>query len=99
MRVRIRYFAAVMALVAAVTSAKADFINGNFQTGNLTGWTTYTTTNGTIGTPSVVTFDTTGGGPSLAARLQVGQVTFQSGVHAGGGLLQNLNLGAGAYTL
>jgi hypothetical protein len=85
--------------LAPVSSARADFINGNFETGNLSGWTTYTTANGTIGTPTVVSFDTTGSGASLAARLQVGQLSFQSGVFAGGGILQSLNLAVGTYVL
>jgi hypothetical protein len=88
-----------LALVGLTTGgARADFVNGNFESGNFNGWTVYLTTNGKFETPATVTsFDTTGAGSSLAARLQVGQDLFVNGVYAGGGLSQSLALAAGAY--
>lgn len=80
--------------------AQAMLINGDFETGDLSGWTTFTTANGTLGNGGAVTlFDTTGGGASLAATFNVGQVSFVDGVPAGGGIFQSVALAAGNYTL
>lgn len=75
--------------------------NGNFETGDLTGWTVFTTTNGTNGTgrPDVTPFDTTGSGASNSARFRVGQVSFASGIPAGGGITQNVTLSSGILNL
>jgi hypothetical protein len=99
---RTRFLGLVMAVVALcplARVAKADFVNGNFETGDLTGWTTYTTANGTLGTglPTVDSFDTTGTGPSFAAHFNVGDAVY-TGLQEGGGLLQDLALGPGSYT-
>jgi len=56
-------------------------LNGDFETGDLTGWTTFLTPNGSIGStngvPDVVPFDVTGGGtPSDAAQFEVGELAF-----------------------
>lgn len=83
--------------------AKADFTNGNFETGNFTGWTITPTTNGQSPTQTVLLWDIDFGGPlptSFVGRFSVGQVTFQSGVPAGIELTQSLNLMAGVtYTI
>jgi hypothetical protein len=56
-------------------------INGDFGTGNFTGWTlTTTSANGTFG-PSppflqVTSFNVTGSGATNAAQFQVGEVIF-----------------------
>lgn len=74
-------------------AAKANLItNGDFETGDLTGWTTFTTGNGTIGTPTVVMFDTTGSGASNSAQFDVGQVISTSALE-GGGISQMIALG------
>jgi hypothetical protein len=82
-------FACVALMVATAGQVQAALINGDFQTGDLTGWTTFTTGNGTIGTPTVVSFDTAGTGASLASRFSVGQV-INSGSQQGGGIFQSV---------
>ena len=69
--------------------------NGGFETGTLAGWTLFTTANGTIGSPTVVSFDTTGAGASNAARFLVGQLSFVAGDQQGGGIYQNFVTTAG----
>ena len=91
-------------LSGGLGSARADFINGNFGTGDLTGWTVFTTPDGTNGVdpvtsaplPDVVSFDTTGSGATNSAHFNVGSDNF---TQAGGGLAQTLTLGAGVYTV
>ena len=89
---------AAMTLAPFNSTARAEFINGDFETGDLTGWTTFTTANGTLGDalPSVDLFDTTNG-PSLAAHFNVGDAVYPQ-LQEGGGLLQHLVLGPGSYT-
>lgn len=73
--------------------AVADTItNGNFDTGNLEGWTTFTTVNGSVGAglPNVTPFNTTGSGISDAAQFNVGEVNFDL-TQQGGGLFQIIN--------
>jgi hypothetical protein len=85
-----------------VPSARADLTttnsllsNGDFATGDLTGWTLFSNNNGSLGTltglPGVMSFDTDGNGVSNgAAVFQVGEAAWL-GVHqrAGGGLRQS----------
>jgi hypothetical protein len=89
---------AALALLSMAQGARADFINGDFQTGSLTPWTVFTTANGTVGSPSVVSFDTTGSGASLAAQFNVGEASFD-GTEQGGGIYQNVVLTAGLNTI
>jgi hypothetical protein len=95
--------ALAVALLAGFSPARAgQLVNGNFATGDFTGWTLFTTANGTNGhppLPNVVSFDTAGMGASLAAHFQVGQVVFTPGVPAGGGLFQSVMLGTGTLNI
>ena len=87
------------ALLCVAGQANANLIvNGDFQTGDFTGWTFFTTPNGTIGTPAVVSFDVTGAGASLAAQFKVGEVAF-NGLQEGGGIEQTFFSAAGATTI
>ncbi|HEY5330981.1 MAG TPA: PEP-CTERM sorting domain-containing protein [Acidobacteriaceae bacterium] len=85
-----------------VKPALADTVtNGDFETGTLSGWTVFKTSDGSNGTglPSVVSFDTTGSGASDAAEFNVGEVNFD-GKPEGGGLSQTIAApGSGLYTL
>ena len=89
----------VGALFLANVANAGLITNGDFETGNLTGWTTFLTDNGTIGSPTVTSFDTTGSGGSLAAQFNVGQLVFSAGNPAGGGISQSIDLAVGSYSL
>jgi hypothetical protein len=83
--------AAALTFVAVASAVGANgIVNGDFETGSLSPWTTFTTANGTIGGGDVASFDTTGTGASLAARFNVGEVVF-SGQNEGGGIYQNFS--------
>jgi len=78
-------------------------INGDFETGDLTGWTLFTTFNGTIGSdslPHVVSFDTNNDGLATeSARFRVGKVVSGVGDGEGGGLFQQVELSSGDLTI
>jgi hypothetical protein len=87
-----RIFILALALSASFgTAARANLItNGNLQTGNLTGWTSFATANGTIGAATVTPFDTNGDSiVTQSARFQVGEVFFST-LPEGGGIFQNI---------
>lgn len=44
--------------------AEAQLVNGNFETGDFTGWTLYNEEHGTLGVTNIVVFDTAGTGTS-----------------------------------
>lgn len=99
-------------LVVTAGSAQSQLVNGNFGTGDFTGWTLYDTQGyglfgyyGTGGSAltQVTPFDTAGTGtPVNSAEFEVGEV---SGIIGGGGLgqgvgiYQNVTLGAGLLSL
>ncbi|WP_156829780.1 PEP-CTERM sorting domain-containing protein [Methylovulum miyakonense] len=86
-------------LVTSASVSATLITNGDFSTGDLSGWTTFTTTaNGTIGSPTVTSFDVTGSGASNAARFQVGQNSFVSGAEEGGGIFQNFSSTTGTFS-
>lgn len=90
-----------IALAALSVGAQASLIvNGDFETGDLSGWTTYTTAGGTIGVPAVSAFDTSGAGASNAAMFDVGRVPGTgSGSREGGGLFQSFLFGGGLVNI
>lgn len=80
--------------VAVARPAAAQLVNGDFETGDLTGWSSFLTPNGTIraGFPIVTPFDTTGSGVSNAMKIRIGQIAFVPGTPAGGGIQQDFVL-------
>lgn len=84
-------------LACATAQAGNILLNGDFQTGDLTSWTPFTTSsNGTNGAslPDVVSFNTTGSGATDAAQFDVGEISY-TGLPEGGGLTQTFTLGSG----
>lgn len=86
--------------ILAAGQAWANVIsNGNFATGDLTGWLPFVTSNGTtgVGLPTVVSFDTTGGGAGNSAAFNVGEALPATG-EQGGGISQTIDITiAGLY--
>lgn len=68
------------ALLCLAVTAQADVItNGDFETGDFTGWTIVLTENGNTTTQDVFSYDIDGGGShpeSLAARFAVGKMDY-----------------------
>lgn len=94
---------AAVCLACAAGSARANLLtNGDFETGNLGGWTVRLTPNGRTFVQQVVPYDIDGPGPlgsSPAANFWVGQLTFVSGAWEGIEMVQNLSLTGGTqYT-
>jgi hypothetical protein len=81
-------FAALMAFFLTMyQGAQAQsLVNGSFASGNLAGWTVFTTSGGTNGIyggyPQVASFNVTGGGAQNAALFNVGS--------GGGGITQDI---------
>jgi len=95
--------AASMAAALAGHAAAQSFTNGNFETGDLSGWTVVNTPNG-VGAPgSIQTFDIDGPGPlgsTFVATFMVGNVVSMPGNQAGVEMTQSLSLTAGTqYTV
>jgi hypothetical protein len=92
--------ASLGALILCATPAQAVELitNGDFASGDFTGWTLFTTgPNGALGeppAPRVTAFDVTGGGVSTAAEFQVGQIDTTE-LEEGGGLSQTITTSAG----
>jgi len=96
---RKRLFVLGLAALALSAAAEANLlVNGNFGTGDFTGWILATTANGSFGQsplPQVSSFDVTGSGATNAAQFNVGQVIYTPGVQAGGSISQFISTGAG----
>jgi hypothetical protein len=78
--------------------------NGDFQTGTLSDWTVFLTSNGTLGSgsglPNVSAFDVAGTGTfSAAAQFQAGEVVYNKGSDQGGGISQTFDCPAGIYLI
>ena len=76
--------------------------NGDFESGNLSGWKTVATPNSNItaGYPRVDSFDVDGDGTSSPAmRIRAGQDVFLIGEVAGGGIEQQIYLEGGDYSV
>jgi hypothetical protein len=86
---------ALLALVAAQASATNLLVNGSFETGDFTGWTLGTTSNGTAGVGYPVVSQWPLDGSIKAWKGEVGEINF-TGQYEGATLSQTFNSGAGA---
>ena len=84
-------FLGLVIAAGLASTSNAGFVNGDFETGDFTGWHIGFTENGMTGSQDVVQFDF-GGGASNAARFSVGQINFESGVQRGLILYQEMYL-------
>jgi hypothetical protein len=94
----------VAAGVAGPRALAQQFVNPNFETGDLSGWTITNTTNGATAIQLVEMFDIDGpAGPlasTLTAKFEVGQVVFIQGINEGIELTQMLAYTGGTqYTI
>lgn len=93
--------AGIAAGLALTSAAHAAIVtNGGFGTGDFTGWTLFTTPNGSLGPaglPAVTSFNVTGAGAQNAANFQVGAVSFD-GTEQGGGVTQTVTLPGGSIS-
>lgn len=96
----IRTFLCAVAFSAAALSASAATItNGDFETGDLSGWSVGSTANGETAYSGVDAFDTGGNGASDAASFRIGQIDFDPGVNEGITLSQTISImSAGTYS-
>ncbi len=93
-----RLVSCVAAVVMMAGAARAQFVNGGFESGDLTGWTATPTANGTTAVQLVELFDIDGPGPlgdSLAAKFSVGNAVAPVQPIQGIELTQSLALNAG----
>lgn len=98
----------LLALLLILGRAEAALVNGDFESGSLGPWVTYTTANGTMGqgSPTTSIFDVEGlGSASYALGLSVGYATAPCsfpGIYCplpteGGGIRQTVNLPEGQF--
>ncbi|MEM0924463.1 MAG: hypothetical protein AAGJ83_00360 [Planctomycetota bacterium] len=85
--------------------SRAAIVNGDFSTGDLTGWTPFNDPDGTAngdpnsgGNPVISFFDVTGDGASSAVQFRVGR-TGGPTANQGGGIIQSIQTIAGDLML
>lgn len=88
------------AVGAIAAPGSSPVVNGDFEAGDLSGWTLFSTENGTVWS-AVVPFDTDGDGAATgSAAFTVGQATFEGfDVQRGGGVYQEVVVGEGELSL
>ncbi len=91
---------AVMVFVGIICpqTSQADFVNGDFETGDMTGWTITPGTNARYEFDDVIMFDIDGVGPnpiSNVLSLSVGQMTYEASVYRHVDITQDLSLELG----
>jgi hypothetical protein len=93
--------ASIAAGFALVPTANAAIVtNGDFATGDFTGWTLFTTPTGSLGPsgsglPAVTAFNVTGSGAQNAATFNVGNEVLFDRTQQGGGITQTVTLPGG----
>ncbi len=89
---------ALLAIFAAQAGATNLIVNGSFQSGDFSGWTLGTTSNGTAGDGFPVAAAWPLGGGLNAWEGEVGEVSFD-GTQQGATLMQSFNSAGGAASL
>ena len=91
----------IVLLLGVAAVCPAQLVNGDFATGDFSGWTVFTDPGGDTGGAAVVLFDITGTGTAAnSAQFQVGATNFSgTGVGLGGGISQDVTLAAGYYQI
>jgi hypothetical protein len=95
--------AGIIAGFALVPIANAAIVtNGDFSTGDFSGWTLFTTANGSLGPsgsglPAVTSFNVSGAGAQNAATFNVGEVSSDM-TQQGGGISQTVTLPGGVIS-
>ena len=91
----------VFMVAAGVARADAPIVNRDFETGDLAGWTQFTTTNGAMagGSFLAVFFDVLQGTVSRAVQFVVGQDGTSGLGQEGGGIFQDVDLETGVLTM
>ena len=91
----------VFMVAAGVARADAPIVNRDFETGDLAGWTQFTTTNGAMagGSFLAVFFDVVQGTASRAVQFVVGQDGTSGLGQEGGGIFQDVDLETGVLTM
>jgi len=85
-------FCFVLLVAAGSCFGQSLLVNGDFETGDFSGWTQFITANGTVGTPTVTSFATSSNGTaSLSAAFQPGN-NLANGSQQGGGIYQYFSL-------
>src|SRR5579859_2840268 len=91
-------FVIPLLLFAMPAVTRGDLVNGGFETGDFTGWTTFDTAHGHTAVEQVVLFDTSGSGSaSRSAQFNVGTLTV--GSSEGSGIEQNVLLSSGTLNI
>jgi hypothetical protein len=105
LKVHCSCFSVLALATLCFSNASAVITNGDFETGDFTGWTLFETPKGSLGdipgVPDVIPFDVDGDGvDSLAARFNVGDATRGTATGPeGGGILQDFISTAGDVTI
>ncbi len=76
-----------------------NLTNTNFETGSLAPWTTFTLTDGTVSSPAIVSFNTTGNAVSSAVQLSAGKSASIGAPASGGGIAQSIELPEGDVSI
>jgi len=87
----------IAGLFASASASANVIVNGGFDTGDFTGWTTYDSANG-VSSPAVVSANVTGQGPGLAAQFEVGERVFTR-LYEGGGIRQAFSIAGGMVAI
>lgn len=88
-------------LLTSPASAANILVNGDFETGGMTGWTPIIMSNGAYAAgPTVASYDVTGAGASYSGYMIAGQAFYEPGeyIGSGGGFTQDVTLVAGLHT-